>query len=269
MNTLSLNFRQRTTDQKHRLAINVGGDEPGDEWSYVQFREDVGFGDVVIDSHNATLVTGGIGTVTAAAAIGTRLLKDTGEFAEDDDKWLVGAVGYIHEGTGQGTFFYVTKVVDDDTLEIEVISSPTGLTKGGWPVALATDTKYALMLPGLVTKSTVAGIVRGVAQAPAKKGEYGFVKKRGWGMVDIDAAGNALGETLGIAPIAGGQAAGFAGTVTALNVFRSIGRYPFRDLTGTTDRVVPVCLKIENDCISYRYSDDEHALNIVDITGSR
>ena len=263
---ITINFKDGqkfTKDQKHRLGIVVP-DEMGDLWTYVQLREDGSFGDVFADAIGATLLSATTGVLTADAAKGTIQLKDLGEFADDEDAWLRGALGYIHAGTALGTAFYVREVIDLDTLEIETLASPTGIVHGGWPVDIPSTTPYSLWMPGLVAKGTLSGITRGVMQAASGlKGEYGFLRQTGWGLVDIDAEGNDLTLGQGVSPVAGGQAAGYAATPTALNVDRRIGRYGFADLVDTTDATVLIQLHIYNRAVSYRFSDDKHAINQV------
>lgn len=272
--------RARTKDQKHRLGVVVRGLDGG-YWSYVQFAEDVGYGDVVRDSVSADLIANsGVGTLTADAGVGTYQLKDTGEFAADDDKLLVGAIGYIHSGDGAGTAFYIKRHVDDDTLEIRALASPTGLVSGGWPVALdgtdstpANRSLYNLVLPGLVRKGTVAGITRGVAQSSAKKDEYGWVKQTRWGVLKMDVSGRDLVVGEGVIPAAGALAQGFNAVASSpsqanvqnarLDIDRRIARNLFANIAGTTDLTAYLDLRIDNKVISYRYSDDEHALNAV------
>ena len=266
---LVINFKdgvKRTKNQLHRLGIVVP-DGAGDLWSYVQFAEDIAYGDVVRDAAGADLVANsGIGTLTAAGAVGTHLLKDTGEFAEDSDEWVVGAVGWVHEGPAQGSAFYVRKRIDDDTLEIEMLSTPSGRGGDGWPVPVSTATKYSLSLPGLVFKGTAAGITRGVAQAAAKSGEYGFVKQTRNAAVNIDADGAVLTRGQGLVPVADGLVAGYAGTPSGLNVDRRIGRWKFADLSGVANRHGWAHLMIDNDDISYRFPDEEVAFNRVNVS---
>lgn len=277
--SLTLNFKdgnKRTKDQKLRLGVTAY-DDFEDRWSYVQFREAVEFGDVVVDTPSTNLISNaGIGTVTRAQAVGTKQLQDTGEFAADNDKQLVGAIGYIHGGGGEGTTFYVKRVIDDDTLEIEVIASTTRRTRGGWPVALTTSSLYSLFLPGLVSKSsdTINRSLRprGVAQASAAAGEYGYVKQKGWGIAVRDqSATNPLATAQNAISVADGLVAGTPGTATAATVrseiYRSVGFFHHAAPTGSSDVTVPIWLDIENDELSYRFPDDRHAFNVVDITG--
>ena len=285
--SLSMNFKdgnKRTTDQKLRLGVTVL-DDFQDTWSYVQFRQDVEFGDVVSDTRaSALLSNSGIGGVTRDQAVGTNQLQDTGEFGADNDKHLAGAIGYIHTGDGAGQTFFVKKVLDDDTLEIEVLCSPTGITRGGWAVALdgdsgGTQSGYSLFLPGYVSKADADSVgrkPRGVAQASANAGEYGYVKQIGWGFVSKRAHASAHSITASHPVmtaangdgLAEGLQSGTIGTLSA-NIDTIIGTYHHATIPGATNiGVVPVYLNIQNEVLSYRFPDDKHALNIVNITGS-
>lgn len=287
--SLTLNFgdgNKRTKDQKLRLGVTAH-DDFQDRWSYVQFRTAVELGDVVVDTpHTSLLGNSGVGTVTRAQAVDTKQLQDTGEFAADNDKQLKGAIGYIHGGGGEGTVFYVKKVLDDNTLEIEVLSSPTGRSRGGWPVALTTSSVYSLFVPGLVSKPPSSSPAfaqlrpRGVAQAAAAAGEYGYVKQTGWGvaMHDQSATGLSAGnKAISIAdglvqgtPINATEAATVANLRGAVleEIHHSVGVFHHVNPAGSTDVLVPLWLDIENEELSYRFADDEHAFNIIDITGS-
>ena len=287
--SLTLNFRdgnKRTKDQKLRLGVTAY-DNFDDRWSYVQFREAVEFGDVVVDTPHTSLIgNSGVGTVTRAQAVGTKQLQDTGEFGTDNDKQLVGAIGYIHGGGGEGTVFYVRRVIDDDTLEIEVLSSPTARTRGGWPVALTTSSVYSLFMPGLVSKAPSSSPAfaqlrpRGVAQAAGAAGEYGYVKQKGWGVVTHDTSATGLAAGQKAISIADGLVQGTpinateAGTIANLRgavleeIHHSVGTFHHINPAGTTDVPVPIWLDIQNEELSYRFPDDRHALNIVEITGS-
>ena len=276
--SLTLNFKdgnRRTKDQKLRLGVTAY-DDFDDRWSYVQFREDVEFGDVVIDTPHTSLVSSsGVGTVTRAQVVGTNQLQDTGEFGEDTDAYLPGAIGYIHGGGGEGTTFYVKRVVDDDTLEIEVICSPSGPERGGWPVALTTSSLYSLFLPGLVSKSSGTAFAdlrpRGVAQGAGSAGEYGYVKQKGWGfaMYDTSATGNVVAGIRAIST-SDGLIAGIPSTATVAStrneIHRRVGVFHHIMPSGSTDYPAPIWLDIQNEELSYRFPDDRHAFNIVDIT---
>lgn len=270
---ITINFKDGQKfgpEQKHRLGISVP-DELGDKWSYVQLAEDVDFGEVVCDAYGANWIGSSVGTVTTGAAAGTNLLVDSGEFGTVEDEWVVGALGYIHDGAGQGTSFYITEHIDSDTLRVRVLGTPTGISKDGkWPVATGTDTDYSLILPGLTFKTPSSGgrdFLRGVVQAEdgGKKGEYGYVRQTGWGYAMIDVSGQALSEGGLVVQGQSGKSVGQAATVTATNLKRQIGHWPFQDIAGSTDRPGLVYLDIRNRMVSFRFPDDELALNRIDV----
>ena len=165
-------------EQQHTLGI-VDTDKGGDDWSYVEFPAGTYTqGQIVRDSLPADIVgNSGVGSVTAAAAIGTRELKDTGEFSAK--QYLRGAIGEIYQGGGHGQKFIVVGVPDANTLIISVEGK-------GWEVALTTASRYNLILPGRAIVATAGTpFVRGVIQregftVPANETRYAWVKMTGF-----------------------------------------------------------------------------------------
>lgn len=276
MSGLALNFKRgkdRTEDQKLRLGVVETVDNH--TWSYVQFRESVAIGDVVVDGGATLALSSGSNTSNAGIA---SLTEDTeaGEFeitvadgfSSAVDKYLVGAIGYIHAGAGLGVSFYVEEVVDDDIIRVVFISDGDGYVAPGSGLSdnLDTSTRFTLYAPGLVSKGDdVSHVARGVAQAPAAAGEYGWVLQKGWGLVDIDAGGAALAYGSGLKPSSTGQLEGFASTPTTTELLRGVGLVPFTDLTAATDALMLVNLNIDNTALSFVSPDVEHAFNRVDI----
>jgi len=279
MSGLLLNFKRggdRTSDQKHRLGVC----EPDDQnrlWSYVQFREDVAIGEGVVDvggvlalSSGSNTSTAGIATVTTVSPVGSKELVVADAFGGDNDKYLVGAIGYIHAGGAAASTFFVEDIKDDDTIVVEFLTNTTGYAAPGEGLeeATTTDTKFTLYAPGLVAKrnASLDNLTRGIAQAPAKAGEYGWVLQKGWGVIKIDVSGAALTYGRGlIGTASSGLYVGYAGTVTVLNTERTVGQVVFTDLEGTGDRLLWANLRIDNTTISYSFPDVEHAFNKVTI----
>lgn len=275
--SISINFkdgRKWTKDQKHTLGA-IGYDEQGGRWSYVQLAEDVGVGQLVADSVGADLLSAATGTVTTAQSVGSDKLVDSGEFGAADDKLLIGALGQINgHADGQAQAFYVKEWIDNNTLRIELLMGRSGGAYGGWEVALTANSVYSLWFPGFVRRSAAGPgcLHRGVAQSAGKKHEYGFVKQSrlGWANVDVDAEPLTVGE--GIICAGGGAIKGFPdgdGTENLEEHSTSIvGRAPFGDIAGSTDRLSLVSLNIVNEAESFRDPDMFHAYNLVQITGS-
>lgn len=242
-----------TKEQHHRLGIVVP-DDWGRIWSYVAFSAGTYKpGRIVRD---VPVVNG---TVTTAAEKGTNLLVDSGEFANDG--WLRGAIGVITNATGEGTgqVFQVIRRIDDDTLEIALITDASGKRKGGnnpgWETALTTSSTFTLRLPGRVSESVATGArVRGVLQAdelvvPTNEERYGWVLQRGLGLGDFIAdpgGGAAVGVDTNVRTAASGQVrGGSTGVVVGYTVYE----IPNAAATG----LKPVVFTIENDELSHRY----------------
>lgn len=243
-----------TKEQHHRLGISAP-DDWGRIWSYVAFSPGTyRQGRIVRDVPVTT------GTVTTAAAKDTNLLKDTGEFANDG--WLRGAIGIITNASGNGTgqVFQVVRRIDDDTLEIALITDASGDRKGGnnpgWKTALTASSTFTLRLPGRVSESIAAPArVRGAFQAennlvvPANEERYGWVLQRGLGLGDFiadpgggsDVDVDASVRTAGSGQVRGGNTGVVVGYAVAVIT------------NATVTGVRPVQFTIENDELSYRF----------------
>ena len=111
-----------TKEQHHRIGISVP-DDWDRLWSYCMFEggstgTTFNVGTFLVDAASSDLITGGTGTLTRDAAIGTNLLVDADEFASKD---LRGAIGVIKDGPGKGQTFQVLQRRDDDTLQIALL----------------------------------------------------------------------------------------------------------------------------------------------------
>ena len=211
----------------------------------------------------------GIGTLTTAQAVGSNLIKDTDEFANDDFR---GAIGIIDSNDGIGQTFQVLRVVDKDTLEIALLFEEDG--KSGWKTALTTASTYELMFPGRVKKTPTtlpfAHINRGFIQealtVPANENRYGWALQQGLGIAAHDSSDTApnaaafmtAGDTTDGNIESAGLVTGtppddipklLAATQRSAN---SVGRNPF-GITLTADGTVPIYADIRNNMLSYRF----------------
>ena len=236
-------------------------DPDGDgAWCYGQFFEN-GTYEVGMAVRHATSAEIADGTVTAAAAKGTRFLEDTGEFDGDD---FVGAIGYIYEGDGVGQSFYVTKMINADTIQIHLLSSTTGIPSNGvgWATALTTSSKYRLRLPGRFYIADAAGdlnagITQVKAVVTASYKPFGYVKSQGdaFGRFDFD----------GTVPTAGGQITVTTGglLIGVSNSARAIGRAYFAE-TLTADGLAPVNVNFPDWGPSHKRPLTDNSRNLVD-----
>ena len=253
-----------TKEQHHRLGLTTP-DDWGRKWSYVAFSPGTyRQGRVVRDIPVIT------GTVTTAAEADTNLLVDSGEFANDG--WLRGAIGVITNASGEGTgqVFQIIRRINDDTLEIALITDANGKKKGGnnpgWETALTTSSTFTLRLPGRVSESIATGArVRGVFQAeddlvvPANEERFGWVLQRGLGLGDFPADSadyTAIGADTNVRTAASGQIrGGSAGVIVGYTI------YEIPDDAGAG--LKPVHFTIENDELSYRFpiKDEPYSRN--------
>ena len=233
-------------EQQHTLGI-VETDKGGDNWSHVEFPAGTYVqGQVIRDSLTADIVgNSGVGSVTAAAAVDTRELKDTGEFSAK--QYLRGAIGEIYQGGGQGQKFIVVAVADADTLIISVEGK-------GWQTALTTASRYNLILPGRAIVATAGSpFVRGVIQregftVPANETRYGWVKMTGLLQAQKDNSGTAFAANQGVVPTTGGLVIGSGAAPNGL----SIGIPAFTEPGGTADALVTLMGTIGNNLRSAR-----------------
>ena len=266
------NARSLHRVQEHRLgdwAFNADGDE----YSYVQFMEAISVGHYVRDAVPSDLVSAG--AVVASADIGSNILKDTGEFTNDD---YVGAIGYIYEGHGKGQTFYIREMLDKDTIEIFVIATLAGFpsrnSNGGWLTALSSLSRYRLSFPGRVYQGDgLTDVVRGVSEVEVESTDvekFGWVKRIGLGFPKLDASSAnvpVIGED--VIPAAGGLVTGFtAAATTADEAAKGIGKSLNGDIVGqatTDDSLIPVQLDIRNRTLSYRFPHRTAARNNVTV----
>ena len=245
-------------DFVHKEAQHTIGEEhndnAGDKWSYVEFTPGTYTrGIVVRDAKSSDLLTGGEGTATAAAAVGSTILTDTGEFSNKD---LRGAIGTIVEGTGIGQSFFVKKVRDANIIEIQLLKR----AGAGWEVALDTTSKYKLSLPGRVyIAPTAAGNkIRGITPydeftVPTSEFRYGYVRKTGIDEGLIDVSGNALVAETAVVVTTGGLLLGPPATDTIASIRNTIGYSVNGDLAGDVNALALIEFTIVNNRRSLRH----------------
>ena len=239
-----------TKEQHHRVGISAP-DEWGRIHSYCMFHNstssDITFnrGEVVADRSWSS------GDVTAAAAIGSRQLQDTGQFASLD---LRGALGLVHGGPGNGQLFQVTQVIDSNTLEIGLLTDTSGNPangyKPGWDTALTTSSDYLLRFSGSVSKAAASdnrlrGVVQGSVTVPAGEVRYGWALQKGDGALRMDGSGTnpSIGGALRTAAsglVIGGTSGDIVGVCT------------LADIDNSSDIIIYGTVNIENYSMSYR-----------------
>lgn len=155
------------------------------------------------------------GTCTAASAVGSRIITDSGAFASLTNQDLVGAsgstAGALVDGGGQT--FMVTRRLSDDQIEVLVekytsaASTSAKSLDGGFGVALTTNTTFDLHLHGRVTGATAAIAATGICHsAPiATSTPYFFAQMSGEAEVMALSTGNAIlpGQIVTVSATAG------------------------------------------------------------------
>lgn len=249
--------------QQARLG-ELATDDIGNTWSYVQFRQAVNIGEVVRDAELGDLRgTGtGNGAVSVTTGNSTNRLIATGQFPITKD--VRGAIGAIVNGAGRGQHFTVINRIDENTVEVLVLTTATGfVTDGKWATALTTSSIYRLAFPGAVFQGDgLADNVRGFSQVEVEAGDigrYGWVQQTGLGFVKLDASAAApvIGE--GLVQAGSGLVRGFtaAGT-TADEAANIIAKCLIGDYTGTADTLMWAELCVVNRAQSYRLPHERH-----------
>lgn len=263
-----------TKEQHHRVGISVP-DQWNRLWTYCMFPggssgTTYNKGELLADSLSADLLgNSGVGTLTEAQAVGSNLIKDTDEFANDDFR---GATGIIDSNDGIGQVFQVLRVLDKDTLEIALLFEGDG--KSGWKTALTTSSTYELMFPGRVKRTPTAspfaqinrGFIQEVLTVPANENRYGWALQQGLGVAAHDSADTApvaaaflaagdttAGNIEGAELVTGAAPTTVAGLLAAARKsVNGVGRSPF-GITLTADGTVPIYADIGNNMLSYRF----------------
>ena len=227
------------------IPIDAGG---GEMFRSVLIGEAWDEGTVLTDASHTDLVTATetVGTPTAAAAVGTRVLADTGNYGNAN--LLVGAVGTITSGAGSGQSFIVTEVPNANTLHVYVFAADGNRVNGngGWETALTTASQYRLSQPGMATKFAAAtDRVIGVAcgdVAATDVGKYTQAQSCGAGLVLYDST-TTIAQNAALGVGTSGKAVALTASLnTAKN---SIGYVQTGvDTAGTTDILMPVMLDI-------------------------
>ena len=253
-----------TEQQQATLGIILPDPDGNGAWCYGQFYENGTYpvGTVVKHAAQGDLISnGGAGEVTAAAVAGSRILTDDGEFDGDD---FVGALGYIYDGDGKGQNFWIEKMLNDDSIQIVLLSSTIGRPRTiGWDTPLASGSKYHLRFPGRFYKATAitdenAGCIQTQVTVTDDYKPFGWVKckGRGVGRIDFDGTGTVAGGLL--APTTDGLLVGAQATAA-----RAIGRASFTDALDA-DGLIPVDFDFPDWGPSFRRHNVGHSHNRVD-----
>lgn len=251
------------TEQQHQVGL-VTTSPDGDRASYVQLTPgSYDAGEVLRDFAPADLVTGATGTPQSAKQ-GDTILKDSGEFTNDD---FIGALGVITAGGAVGDTFVVTQMIDADTIAVRRLTSPAD-TSVGWSADFTGTTRYQLFFPGRCALATGAnqsprGVLQTDVEVPAGEFRYGWVRQSGIGVGRVDVSGGVLAPGSIVVPVAGGLVAGPSATPTVAQVNAKIGRA----LTGepAADGLTLIDWDIVNTAISGLKADREYAFSRVDV----
>lgn len=276
MTPMKINYRDGLVvhDVQKEWLGRIGIDEFGYRWSYVRFMANINAGEHVEDQATDDLLSAATGTVTAAQAAGTKRLQDTGEFAGDDfvGAFLATLGDTVANGAGQGG--YISKMIDDDEIELEVLHGDADprTANTNWETALTTSTTYSLWFPGRVKLGTaVPALTRGVPQVDvtgvaAATPKFGWVKQTGPAWVKVDVSADALVKGELIIPAASGLWKGHtaAGT-TADEVALALGQCIFGDVAGAVDALTMANLWIPNCAVSMRPNRRDNPYNEVTI----
>lgn len=240
------NYNTLDGTQEHTL-----GQWAPDKWGrgarYMRFAETGSRGGLVRDGVHSDL--SGAGTASAAAAIGTNVLKDTGVFT---DKALIeGSIGYISGGTGVGQSFAILEVVDADTAIVLVLEGDDG--EGNWGTALATDSTYVLYFPGQgFAGDGVTDIAAGFLQYDVSAddvGKFGWVRQEGLGPARGDASAT-LATGKGAVSGGSGKIVGFSSTATTAQLNGKVGTPVLGDIAA--NGVVLLNYEVMNKALSYK-----------------
>jgi hypothetical protein len=198
-------------------------DSGGDLWRVCKASVDLLFGNVI--KQEPETVTG---TVTSTQAIGTKQLKDTGNFSAILTADWLGAWGQTL-GTllnGGGQIFSVNEVLDADTLDVHVkyYTSAAGVGRtsstGKWEVALTASSTYDIAMPGYSIKAVqgkpAAGVCLVDGGVDASVAPYFYAKVTGLAPVLVDDSDSPIlpGEWVTVAASTAGYVEGPNATVT-------------------------------------------------------
>lgn len=266
--------RQLHRVQQARLG-ELATDDIGNTWSYVQFRQAVSIGDVVRDAKHPELVSGNANQTPAAEAATTDSdrLKAADDTFENID--VRGAIGAIVTGTGYGQNFIVVDKIDDETLQVRVLTSQTNfeITNGTWQAALKSTSggsgisNFRLAFPGAVYQGNgLTDNVRGFSQVEVETGDvgrYGWVQQTGIGFVKLDASNTAvpvIGE--GLVQAGSGLVRGLTAAATtaddAANIIAKSLLGDYGPATSPANTLMWAELCVVNRAQSYRLPHELH-----------
>lgn len=210
----SMNFRDGTEiHDEQKLALGqLGLDDRGNVWSYVEFSGAVGVGDWVADT------TGPLGAANLANDIeaGQRYFDvpyASGAHVIKDDLVFEGAYGRVTAGGSAGDIFFVSALEDipaqnKQRVHVKMLGNGSGRrdADAGWTADFNGTTAIVLEYVGRVAQGEVAtrGLARGVAQVAVSANEasglgrrgFGWVQQTGIGLVDKAGGGGGIPLTL-------------------------------------------------------------------------
>jgi hypothetical protein len=163
-------------------------DAAGQEWVFIQAGEAIAEGQAVKPRLAFTLsgpsavagtnvLTVGSDTFTVEAADARTYYKVTTQSSPRR-----GALVHVYSGTGAGQIAIVKDVVSPRMLHVDVVNTPDGK----WKTTLASASARVIDAVAFLTDTDDTDTylqVLGVAQQPFAAGEFGFVLKRGIGVV--------------------------------------------------------------------------------------
>ena len=259
--TFGLDYATQTDDVMTRRLGSDVLDTRGGRWVYVQFQATGTIGMTYRDAASTDIVGATPGAVTAAAAVGSRILNVTGEFNDAD---YIGAFGQVTGGTGHGQVFYITDGLVDsiDIAEIALIGNGEGTPYNdpdnpGWTNALTTSSAVHMVAPGYgLIGGAGLEYIRGVLQrdvVTADLNKFGYVLAEGVGVARLDvSSGNTPGPFTPIIPVANGLVTGGSSTFTTQQVYTAIGESLFGDVAYSGDNLIWVEMNVKRQVQSFR-----------------
>ena len=239
-------------------------DDIGRRFRYVRFDVTSGLGICLRDGVTNDYLSAAEGTVTEAVAAGRDILKDTGAFANLD---LVGAFGQIVDGGAEGDSFWVTKMIDDDTIEVRVVASSTEFRgrEDGWSAGLTTASDYTIYFPGAVRIATgvnqaYAGFPKIVVGA-GDVGKFGYVQQTGMGWAQLLGTGHVAVLNEGLVPSTGGRLVGVADTPTTDQIASTVAKARLGDVRYAANGLILVEFNITNEAKSFAIPDYDNPID--------
>lgn len=214
------------SQQKHALG-QLGLDNRGNRWTYVQFSGAIGVGqwaaDEVVTLATADIVNANSRTTNHYFDVTETAFKDDDKFG--DERVVEGAYGVVHAGGSAGDNFIIDslELLPDNVtghmrIHVMIIDTATGLPDKdkNWSANFNGTTNIQLSYVGRVRSAADSdageiGFARGVAQkaiATGDAGKFGWLRQSGIALVNVTGTDNSgrlnLAINGGIASAAGG-----------------------------------------------------------------